>query len=64
MSLCPQVRIVDMYVVEGPKLFYRLAISALKIFAALSQCVGECVCVCAHVSMCVCGMMMFMVCVW
>lgn len=35
-----QVRVVDMYLVEGPKILYRLAISALKLFASLSQKLG------------------------
>ena len=32
---------VDLYIVEGPKIFYRLALSALKLFAALSNKLGE-----------------------
>ena len=32
-----QIRVVDMYLVEGPKILYRLALSALKLFASLAQ---------------------------
>lgn len=38
-SIC-QVRVVDMYIVEGPKIFYRLAISAIKLYTSLAQSAG------------------------
>ncbi len=31
---------VDMYIVEGPKIFYRLALSALKLYTSLAQSAG------------------------
>ena len=36
-----QVRVMDMYLVEGPKVLYRLALSGLKLFASLSQKLGN-----------------------
>lgn len=36
-----QVRVLDMYLVEGPKVLYRLALSGLKLFASLSQKLGN-----------------------
>jgi len=44
-----QVRVVDMYLVEGPKLLYRLALSALKLYAAHTQAAGQ------HTLCTVCG---------
>lgn len=32
----PQVRILDLYLLEGPKLFYRFALSAVKHFVSSS----------------------------
>ncbi len=36
-----QVRVVDMYMVEGPKILYRLGLSALRLYATHSQPTGR-----------------------
>ena len=35
-----QVRVLDMYFVEGPKFLFRLALSGLKLFASLTKTIG------------------------
>ena len=40
VCVCVQVRVVDLYLVEGPKVIYRLALAALKLFTAHTQATG------------------------